>query len=143
MIESLDLSLPWFLAKSATYCIWSRYVYLIPGEWKVSLYCHGKLVDSCPIDVCDPSQVKVTGLKGGLVNKKQHFTGRHRKLDIGANISGTFSGGLINVLSVACLKNPCSSHILYPIPHTCKLFHFYIIPHCISFPIHQLCLLKS
>ncbi|XP_052103817.1 filamin-C-like isoform X2 [Mytilus californianus] len=44
------------------------------GEWKVSLFCHGKLVDTCPIDVCDPSQVKVTGLKGGLVNKKQYFT---------------------------------------------------------------------
>ncbi|XP_063430705.1 filamin-C-like isoform X3 [Mytilus trossulus] len=44
------------------------------GEWKVSLFCHGKLVDSCPIDVCDPSQVKVTGLKGGIVNKRQYFT---------------------------------------------------------------------
>ncbi|XP_050393994.2 filamin-B [Patella vulgata] len=43
------------------------------GEWKVSLYYKEKFIDGCPIDICDPSQVRVVGLKAGSVGKLQEF----------------------------------------------------------------------
>ncbi|XP_062597927.1 filamin-C-like [Saccostrea cucullata] len=43
------------------------------GEWRVSLYCQGKRIDSCPVDVCDPSRVRVIDLKGGIVGRPNRF----------------------------------------------------------------------
>ncbi|XP_022288939.2 filamin-A-like [Crassostrea virginica] len=43
------------------------------GEWRVALYCQGKRIDSCPVDVCDPSRVKVNDLKGGIVGRPNKF----------------------------------------------------------------------
>ena len=39
------------------------------------MYSRGKFIDTCPIDVCDPSQVKVIGLKGGMVARAIRFQG--------------------------------------------------------------------
>ncbi|XP_071084444.1 filamin-C-like [Haliotis cracherodii] len=43
------------------------------GRWRVDLYYNNRLIDGCPIDVCDPSQVRVCELKGGGVAKMQEF----------------------------------------------------------------------
>lgn len=43
------------------------------GEWRVTLYCQGKRIDSCQVDVCDPSRVKVIDLKGGIVGRPNRF----------------------------------------------------------------------
>ncbi|KAL5004346.1 hypothetical protein ScPMuIL_017802 [Solemya velum] len=43
------------------------------GEWKVSLYVNDKYVDTCPVDVCDPSQVKITEIKSGMAGRSQAF----------------------------------------------------------------------
>lgn len=43
------------------------------GRWKVSMYYENRFLDGCPIDVCDPSQVKVLDLQGGLVGKSNTF----------------------------------------------------------------------
>lgn len=51
-----------------------RFVFL--GEWRVTLYCQGKRIDSCQVDVCDPSRVKVIDLKGGIVGRPNRFKGR-------------------------------------------------------------------
>ena len=51
----------------------------ILGEWRVALYCQGKRIDSCPVDVCDPSRVKVNDLKGGIVGRPNKFKGENHK----------------------------------------------------------------
>lgn len=51
----------------------------ILGEWRVALYCQGKRIDSCPVDVCDPSRVKVNDLKGGIVGRPNKFNGENHK----------------------------------------------------------------
>lgn len=51
------------------------------GEWRVALYCQGKRIDSCPVDVCDPSRVKVIDLKGGVVGRPSRFKGKSEKSD--------------------------------------------------------------
>ncbi|XP_055868283.1 filamin-A-like isoform X2 [Biomphalaria glabrata] len=43
------------------------------GRWKVAMYYDNKFMDGCPIDVCDPSQVRVHDLHGGLVGKSNSF----------------------------------------------------------------------
>jgi len=43
------------------------------GLWKVALYLNEKMVDNCTVNVCDPSQVKVSGLKGGMTNSTHRF----------------------------------------------------------------------
>ncbi|KAK3780575.1 hypothetical protein RRG08_037514 [Elysia crispata] len=43
------------------------------GRWKVSMYYDGRYMDGCPIDVCDPSQVKIRDLQGGHVGKPNVF----------------------------------------------------------------------
>ncbi|GFO06181.1 filamin-c [Plakobranchus ocellatus] len=43
------------------------------GRWKVSMYYDGRYMDGCPIDVCDPSQVKIRDLQGGHVGKPNSF----------------------------------------------------------------------
>lgn len=45
------------------------------GRWKVAMYYDNKFMDGCPIDVCDPSQVRVHDLHGGLVGKSNSFQG--------------------------------------------------------------------
>lgn len=42
----------------------------------MTLYCQGKRIDSCQVDVCDPSRVKVIDLKGGIVGRPNRFKGR-------------------------------------------------------------------
>ena len=55
----------------------------ILGEWRVALYCQGKRIDSCPVDVCDPSRVKVNDLKGGIVGRPNKFKGENHKRKAG------------------------------------------------------------
>ncbi|GFR82091.1 filamin-C, partial [Elysia marginata] len=43
------------------------------GRWKVSMYYDDRYMDGCPIDVCDPSQVKIRDLQGGHVGKPNVF----------------------------------------------------------------------
>ncbi|ESP04923.1 hypothetical protein LOTGIDRAFT_229996 [Lottia gigantea] len=43
------------------------------GEWRVSLYYKDRYLDGCAMDICDPSQVRVLGLKGGIVGQRQEF----------------------------------------------------------------------
>ncbi|WAR27609.1 FLuncharacterized [Mya arenaria] len=43
------------------------------GEWTVTLSVNGQIVDSCKVNVCDPSQVKVTGLKAGMTATPHRF----------------------------------------------------------------------
>lgn len=43
------------------------------GRWRVSMFYKNKYMDGCPIDVCDPSQVRVRDLRGGLIGKLQTF----------------------------------------------------------------------
>ncbi|KAL8625534.1 hypothetical protein ACOMHN_014623 [Nucella lapillus] len=43
------------------------------GRWRVSMYYQNKFMDGCPVDVCDPSQVRVRELRGGHVGKMQTF----------------------------------------------------------------------
>ncbi|KAK7090869.1 filamin-C-like isoform X2 [Littorina saxatilis] len=43
------------------------------GRWRVSMFYNNKFMDGCPIDVCDPSQVRVRDLRGGLIGKQQQF----------------------------------------------------------------------
>ena len=47
----------------------------VSGRWRVSMYYNGKFMDGCPVDVCDPSQVRVRELRGGHVGKQQTFHG--------------------------------------------------------------------
>lgn len=42
----------------------------------MTLYCQGRRIDSCQVDVCDPSRVKVIDLKGGIVGRPNRFKGR-------------------------------------------------------------------
>ncbi|XP_052286746.1 filamin-A-like isoform X2 [Dreissena polymorpha] len=51
------------------------------GEWKVTLTVNNQQVDSCLVNVCDPSQVKVTGLKASM-------TGTPHKFNIDASQAG-------------------------------------------------------
>ncbi|XP_053403623.1 filamin-C-like isoform X4 [Mercenaria mercenaria] len=44
------------------------------GAWQVKLYMNDSMVDSCTVDVCDPSQVKVTGLRAGMAGNPHKFT---------------------------------------------------------------------
>ena len=48
---------------------------MVAGRWRVSMYYNNKYMDGCPIDVCDPSQVRVRDLRGGLIGKQQTFHG--------------------------------------------------------------------
>ncbi|XP_012935156.2 filamin-C [Aplysia californica] len=60
------------------------------GRWKVSMYYDGRFMDGCPIDVCDPSQVKVKELQGGHVGKNNIFfvdCTRAGQGDLGVDIS--------------------------------------------------------
>ena len=57
----------------------------ILGEWRVALYCQGKRIDSCPVDVCDPSRVKVNDLKGGIVGRPNKFKGENHKRKAGGD----------------------------------------------------------
>ncbi|KAL8593939.1 hypothetical protein ACOMHN_021791 [Nucella lapillus] len=43
------------------------------GRWQVSVYYNNQFMDGCPVDVCDPSQVRVRGLRGGHIGKQQSF----------------------------------------------------------------------
>ncbi|KAK3096080.1 hypothetical protein FSP39_022879 [Pinctada imbricata] len=43
------------------------------GVWRVTMHARGKFIDTCPVDVCDPSQVKVLGLKGGVSGRAIKF----------------------------------------------------------------------
>ncbi|KAH9498672.1 hypothetical protein Btru_007267, partial [Bulinus truncatus] len=43
------------------------------GRWKVAMYYDSNYMDGCDIDVCDPSQVRVYDLQGGLVGKTNTF----------------------------------------------------------------------
>ncbi|XP_041356835.1 filamin-C-like isoform X2 [Gigantopelta aegis] len=43
------------------------------GQWKVSVYYDGRYLDGCPIDVADPSQVRVCELSGGMMGRHQNF----------------------------------------------------------------------
>ncbi|XP_076435753.1 filamin-A-like [Babylonia areolata] len=43
------------------------------GRWRVSMYYNNTFMDGCPVDVCDPSQVRVRGLRGGHIGKQQNF----------------------------------------------------------------------
>ncbi|PVD18513.1 hypothetical protein C0Q70_21062 [Pomacea canaliculata] len=43
------------------------------GRWRVSMFYDNRFMDGCPIDVCDPSQVRVRDLRGGHVGKQQAF----------------------------------------------------------------------
>ena len=40
------------------------------------MYYDGRYMDGCPIDVCDPSQVKIRDLQGGHVGKPNVFHGK-------------------------------------------------------------------
>ncbi|XP_060565823.1 filamin-A-like isoform X3 [Ruditapes philippinarum] len=44
------------------------------GTWQVRLYINESLVDNCNIDVCDPSQVKVSGLRAGMAGNPHKFS---------------------------------------------------------------------
>lgn len=39
------------------------------------MFYDNRFMDGCPIDVCDPSQVRVRDLRGGHVGKQQAFHG--------------------------------------------------------------------
>lgn len=39
------------------------------------MYYNNKFMDGCPVEVCDPSQVRVRDLRGGLIGKLQSFHG--------------------------------------------------------------------
>ncbi|XP_076453914.1 filamin-A-like [Babylonia areolata] len=43
------------------------------GRWRVSMYYRNKFMDGCPVDVCDPSQVRVRELRGGHIGKMLSF----------------------------------------------------------------------
>ncbi|KAL3847015.1 hypothetical protein ACJMK2_017952, partial [Sinanodonta woodiana] len=43
------------------------------GIWKVSMFINNRLVDSCPVEVSDPSQVKVSEIKGGTIVHQHQF----------------------------------------------------------------------
>lgn len=72
----------------------------ILGEWRVALYCQGKRIDSCPVDVCDPSRVKVNDLKGGIVGRPNKFKGENHKRK---------AGGILNLnMCSACYCFLCA-----------------------------------
>lgn len=39
------------------------------------MYYNGKYLDGCPVDICDPSQVRVHDLKGSVVGAPNTFYG--------------------------------------------------------------------
>ncbi|OWF47629.1 Filamin-A [Mizuhopecten yessoensis] len=53
------------------------------GEWNIKVFINGRLVNSCPIEVSDPSQVKVSGIKQGIVSRPQTFNVDCRKAGSG------------------------------------------------------------
>ena len=55
------------------------WLFSFTGEWTVSLSVNGQEVDSCKVNVCDPSQVKVTGLKAGMSGNAHRF---HSKFEV-------------------------------------------------------------
>ncbi|XP_059151967.1 filamin-C-like [Physella acuta] len=60
------------------------------GRWKVSMFYENRFLDGCPIEVSDPSQVKVIGLQGGHVGKSNSFNvdcTRAGPGDLGVDIS--------------------------------------------------------
>ena len=46
---------------------------IISGEWTVTLLINNRLVDNCKVDVCDPSQVRVSGLRAGMPGTQHKF----------------------------------------------------------------------
>ncbi|XP_069103934.1 filamin-A-like [Argopecten irradians] len=53
------------------------------GEWLIKVFVNDRQVNSCPMDVSDPSQVKVSGIKQGIVGKPQTFKVDCRKAGSG------------------------------------------------------------
>ena len=49
---------------------------MISGTWQVRLYINGSIVDNCNIEVCDPSQVKVSGLRAGMAGNPHKFSSK-------------------------------------------------------------------
>ena len=52
----------------------------LSGEWIVTLLINNKIVDNCKVDVCDPSQVKVSGLRPGMPGSQHKFNGNYSSL---------------------------------------------------------------
>ncbi|XP_060068988.1 filamin-A-like [Ylistrum balloti] len=53
------------------------------GKWHLKIFINDMMVNSCPMDVTDPSQVKVTGIKQGIVGRPQTFKVDCRKAGSG------------------------------------------------------------
>ena len=48
-------------------------MFILSGEWTVTLFINNHVVDNCKVDVCDPSQVKVSGLRAGMPGSQHKF----------------------------------------------------------------------
>ena len=74
----------------------------ISGTWTVALLINNRIVDSCRVDVCDPSQVKVSGLKAGMAGNTHKFMGMLHFIFLHMYISNNYT--LTDVLQI-CLYN--------------------------------------
>ena len=71
-------SLPHLIFKSRELGSLTRGVYVLPGDWLISILCGNKHIQGSPfnVSVYDASMVKVYGLEGGAVGNNFSFTGQ-------------------------------------------------------------------